>query len=138
MFLYFQLSLIRRSSQNQKGSTAPRATEKSIPDRSSGSARLNRWFHRAYSGWRDDRCNSKYSIFHVLKELIQSGCSCNPLPCALTSMETDGQGWKESPLLLLPRTKIICPGHSHSGLVSVYCSLFVTSHSLCQRTNVAS
>jgi len=106
MFVYFQLPLIQRNSQKTKGSAAPQATEKSIPDRCSGSAGLNRWFRRAYSGQCNDRLKSKYSIFHVLKELNQSSCSCKPLRVTLTNLEKGGQHWEESTQHLLPRTEI--------------------------------
>ena len=89
MFVYFQLPLIQRNSQKTKGSAAPQATEKSIPDRCSGSAGLNRWFRRAYSG----QCN-------------QSSCSCKPLRVTLTNLEKGGQHWEESTQHLLPRTEI--------------------------------
>lgn len=101
MVLYFQLPLICCRSQNREGNAAPGSREKDIPDCSLGSAGLNQWFHRAYNRQRNDRFNSTYPVFRVLRELTQSSCSCS----LLTSKEPDGQGWRKASCTYWPGQK---------------------------------
>lgn len=114
---------------NPEGTTAPEATEKSIPACSLSSAGSNQCFHRACREQCHDRFNSKYPILHVLKELRAAGVV---IPSSLPSAVWRQMGRAGS---------TSCPGLSSvsaSGLVSVCCTLCVSTHRFCQPASVAS